>query len=257
MQRKYWLWMGICITLILFMAGCLLTPAGKFVIRVKGVVANPVDPEKVCYLDFEANPAILEGIPLPNADLLIIGDQGSQLTAKSDATGAFEFFGQAGEAYVIYAIKDNIRIKKGIGTLVNSGDSGEANYFTTSQVIIWEVANELYPGALAIKDIPFIQPTSVIVEAVKKVLANCKDAQGDPDVRALVVALVNTLFGAPEEGGGIPGGGEEGGAGGGGGAGGIPTPTPTAPPTPTPTMPPIPTMSPMPPMPTMPPCPCK
>ena len=250
MRKKYYLWLGVLSIIIFTMVGCNLAPTGKFVIQVKGVVANPVDPAKVCYLDFESNPLITEGIPLPNADLTIIGDQGSQLNSRTDATGTFEFFGQAGEAYVIYAVKDNIRVKKGITTLVTSGDTGEVNYFTTSQVIIWEVANELYPGAIGIKDIPFIQPTGAIVEAVKKVLANCEDAQGDPEVRALVEALVNTLFGAPDEGGGIeiPGGGE--------GEGGAPTPTPV--PTPTPTIPPTPTVPPiptMPPMPTMPPCP--
>lgn len=255
MKRKYWLGISAVIVSILFLAGCLVAPPGRFVIRVKGVVANPVEPDKTCYLDFETNTLITEGIPLSNANLTIIGDQGSELTAKTDTTGAFEFFGQAGEAYVIYAQKDNIRVKKGITTLVASGEVGEANYFTTSQVIIWEVANELYPGALGIKDIPFIVPTIPIVEAVKRVLANCQDAQGDPEVRALVEALVNTLFGAPEEEGGVggeeetPGGAEEG--------GGAPTPTPTPPPTPTPTPTPTPIPS-MPPMPSMPPCPgCK
>ncbi|MEN3186421.1 MAG: hypothetical protein ABDK92_07270 [Atribacterota bacterium] len=243
MKRKQWARIIVGMAFTLFIAGCFVTPAEKFVVQVKGVVANPADPEKMCYLDFETNPVIVEGIPLPNAELLINGDQGSRLSAKTDTTGAFEFFGQAGEAYVIYATKDSIRIKKGIGTLATSLDSGEANYFTTSQVIIWEVANELYPSSIAIKDIPFIQPTAPIVEAVKKVLANCEDAQGDPDVRALVVALVNTLFGAPGEGGVDITGGGEGNAG--GGEGGAPTPTPT--PTMTPTIPPSQ-------MPTMPPC---
>jgi hypothetical protein len=247
MWKRYMFGLSVFALFVFAIMGCQMTPGEKFPVKVRGVVANP---DNTCYLDFVANPDITEGLPLPNADLTIVGDQGSRLTARTDAQGVFEFWGKAGEAYVVYAQKGDIRVKKGITTLVSSSDTGEANYFTTAQVIIWEVAEELYPGALPMKDIHLIQPTDALVQAVKAVLADCKDAQGDPGVRALAEALVNTLFGAP--------GVFEGPAGGGTPA---TTPTPTAPPTPTtpptptvtPTTPPAPTGPPKPPTP--PPCP--
>lgn len=218
------LFSGIAIavlTLFLF-TGCSQGPGGKAPVAIRGVIVNP---ENTCYFDFEPNPVIVEGVPLPHAEVTILGDQGRSITAVTDSKGTFSFLGQAGEAYVLYAKKGDIRVKRGIATLVASQDIGEANYFTTAQVIIWEVANELYPGALAIKDISGIDPGDELPEAVKEVLERCQDAQKDPGVRTLAESIVTVLFGAPEEGGGVPEGGEE----------ETPTPTPTPSPTPTPT----------------------
>ncbi len=194
---------------------------GEAPVAIRGVI---VAPENTCYFDFEPNPIIVEGVPLPHAEVTILGDQGSRIAAITDSKGAFSFLGQAGEAYVLYAEKGDIRVKRGIATLVASQDVGEANYCTTAQVIIWEVANELYPEALAMEDIAGIDPGNELPEAVKEVLEKCQDAQKDPGVRALAESIVDVLFGAPEEEGGVPEGGEE----------GTPTPTPTPSPTPTP-----------------------
>lgn len=216
---------------IFFIVGCSPGPGGRAPVDIRGVVANP---DNVCYLDFDPNPVILEGLPLPNAEVTIIGDQGSLITTTTDSQGAFLFRGHSGEAYVLYAEKDSIRVKRGITTVMTSQDVGEANYFTTAQVIVWEVANELYPGALAIKDIPEIDPGDELPEAVKAVLANCGDAQGDPGVRALAESLVNVLFGAPGGEVDVPEGEGE--------PAESPTPTPTSTPEETPT--PTPTSSP-------------
>ncbi|MBC7218292.1 MAG: carboxypeptidase regulatory-like domain-containing protein [Candidatus Caldatribacterium sp.] len=231
-MKRILLGVAAVLAALFFIAGCSPGPGGKAPVDIRGVVANP---ENACYLDFDPNPVILEGLPLPNAKVTIIGDQGSLITTTTDSQGAFLFRGYSGEAYVLYAEKDSIRVKRGITTVVASQDVGEANYFTTAQVIVWEVANELYPGVIAIKDIPGINPGDELPEAVKAVLANCGDAQGDPGVRALAESLVNVLFGAPGEGTDIPGGDEP---------AGTPTPTPISTPevtpTPTPTSPPTP-----------------
>lgn len=188
---------------LVFLGGCLGT-GFRVAVTVRGTVANP-EGDTLCYIDFEENPQISEGVPLSNADLLIIGDEGAYITTETDEKGEYQFTGKTGEAYLIYAHKGNIIVKKGIATLTpNSQEAGEANYYTTSQVIIYEVAERLYPGAVEIADIPFLEPTDAIVQAVKSVLANCEDAQGDPQVIALVEALVNNLFGEPGTPGEIP-----------------------------------------------------
>ncbi|MCS7241295.1 MAG: carboxypeptidase-like regulatory domain-containing protein [Candidatus Caldatribacterium sp.] len=217
---------GSVVAIILFLfAGCSQGPGVKVPLEIRGVVVNP---EGTCYLDFEPNPAISEGLPLPNATVTIIGDQGSRVTTTTDGQGVFSFWGYAGEAYVLYAAKDAIRVKRGVAPLTVSQDVGEANSFTTAQVIIWEVANELYPGALAIKDIPTIDPGEELPEKVRAALAECQDAQKDAEVRAFAERIVNVLFGAPgvvdvPEGDTTP---SE-----------TPTPTPGETPTPTPTVP--------------------
>ena len=202
--RKWVLPLTIIFALsLVFLGGCLGT-GFRVAVTVRGMVTNP-EGDTLCYIDFEENPRISEGIPLSNADLLIIGDEGTHITTETDEKGEYQFTGKAGEAYLIYAYKGNIIVKKGIATLTpNSQEAGEANYYTTSQVIIYEVAERLYPGAVEIADIPFLEPTDAIVQAVKSVLANCEDAQGDPQVIALVEALVNNLFGEPGTPGGIP-----------------------------------------------------
>jgi hypothetical protein len=169
MWKRYVFGLSVFALFVFAIMGCQMTPGEKFPVKVRGVVANP---DNTCYLDFVANPDITEGLPLPNADLTIVGDQGSRLTARTDAQGVFEFWGKAGEAYVVYAQKGNIRVKKGITTLVSSSDTGEANYFTTAQVIIWEVAEELYPGALPMKDIHLIQPTDALVQAARVLISS-------------------------------------------------------------------------------------
>lgn len=209
-MKKIFPGVSVVVVALFLIAGCSPGPGVKVPLEIRGVAVNP---ENTCYLDFEPNPAISEGLPLPNAEVTIIGDQGSRITTVTDGKGAFSFWGYSGEAYVFYAAKGNIRVKRGIAALSSSQEVGEANYFTTAQVIIWEVANELYPGALAIKDIPGIDPGDELPEAVKAVLAACQDAQGDPGVRALAERIVNVLFGAPgvagtpgEGGGLVPGG---------------------------------------------------
>jgi len=246
---------------LVFLGGCLGT-GFRVAVVVRGVVANP-EGDTLCYIDFEENPQISEGVPLSNADLLIIGDEGTRITTETDEKGEYRFTGKAGEAYVIYAYKGNIIVKKGIATLTpNSQEAGEANYYTTSQVIIYEVAERLYPGAVEIADIPFLEPTDEIVQAVKNVLANCEDAQGDPQVIALVEALVNNLFGEP----GTPGippvvtNGENGGENGGNGetpgnGEEEPPEPPEVPEVPSPPSPPSPPPPPSPPVPSFPDCP--
>ncbi len=235
-MKRILLSMSVVAVLLFLIVGCSPGPGGRFPLEIRGVVVNP---ENTCYLDFEPNPDIPEGLPLPNAEVTIIGDQGGRITTVTDSKGAFSFWGYSGEAYVLYALKDGIRVKRGIAALTTSQDVGEANYFTTAQVIIWEVANELYPGALVIKDIPGINPGDELPELVKAVLAECRDAQGDPEVRALAERIVNVLFGAPGEAEGAPEGDE------------TPTPTPGE----TPTSPPPVTPSPSPCCPGSPPTP--
>jgi hypothetical protein len=105
-------------------------------------------------------------------------------------------------------------VKKGI--IVESGktnDAGEANYYTTAQVIVYEVAKQLYPGLVKCSDIPNFDLTRYpeFVEAVRRVLARCEDAQKDGFVLQWARRIAAAYFGAPGGGGGVVAGGGGGG----------------------------------------------
>ena len=185
--------MLVLVTAVIFLVSACMPQApigdpGR--LRISGVA---VTPPRECFLDFDMNPDITEGLPLPNALVLIEGDMGSELETTTDMMGRFEFSGVPGEAYLVYVNLGDIWVKKAVVDAVG----GEANFYTTSQVIIFEVAQRLFPGELEIRDIPGLEPTDELVEAVQAVLADCRDAQVDPGVLAIAEDLVNTMFRGP------------------------------------------------------------
>ena len=206
-------------------------------VTITGRVATP---SGSCFSDACDNPSITDGKPLPLATALFYGGDSGQLKIQGETgcDGSFEV--NAGEegSYVLYAVRNTsegkyVVVKKGING--SSGDVGEANAYTTSQVIIWERANALYgenftpfdaswyaqyswgwsfdPAKLVlpVSEIPNLQPTAQLYNAVEKALSECRDPQGDSDVIYYANQIADATFGAP-------GGGAGGGGGGGGGA---------------------------------------
>jgi uncharacterized repeat protein (TIGR02543 family) len=199
-RKKLWLLILTTVILTSFISGCIGggqfgAPSADSTVTIKGVV---VAPDNDCFTDTCSNPSIVEGEPLPNADIILQGDTHT-LTGKTDCAGNYQISGLTDEGYILYANRGEVWIKKALSPV--TGDGGEANYITTAQVILWEVIENTNPGAIAIKDIPTAIPFDAIpqefIDAVKAALADCRDAQKDPTCLALAKNIAVANFGAP------------------------------------------------------------
>jgi uncharacterized repeat protein (TIGR02543 family) len=199
-RKKLWFLVLSVIILVSFISGCIGggqfgAPSADSTVTIKGVV---VAPDNDCFTDTCSNPSIVEGEPLPNADIILQGDTHT-LTGKTDCAGNYQISGLTDEGYILYANRGEVWIKKALSPV--TGDGGEANYITTAQVILWEVIENTNPGAIAIKDIPTAIPFDAIpqefIDAVKAALADCRDAQKDPTCLALAKDIAVANFGAP------------------------------------------------------------
>jgi hypothetical protein len=200
-RKKLWLLILTTVILTSFISGCIGggqfgAPSADSTVTIKGVV---VAPDNDCFTDTCSNPSIIEGEPLPNADIILKGNNGQTLTGKTDCAGNYQISGLTDDGYILYANRGEVWIKKALSPV--TGDGGEANYITTAQVILWEVIENTNPGAIAIKDIPTAIPFDAIpqefIDAVKAALADCRDAQQDPTVINIAKSYVNANFGAP------------------------------------------------------------
>ena len=189
------------ITMVSFVSGCIGggqfgAPTTDSKVTIKGVVALP---ENTCFIGVCQNPAIQYEVPFPEASIVLVDENGQELDGQTNCAGEYQISGLSGDGYVLYATRGDVRVKKAIAPVTDDG--GEANYFTTAQVIIWEVVNAENPGAIKIKDIPTAIPLNIIPEdifqVVKVALANCKDAQKDQDVIRLVKDFAAANFGTP------------------------------------------------------------
>ncbi|WP_367354611.1 PKD domain-containing protein [Atribacter sp.] len=199
-RKKLWLLILTTVILTSFISGCIGggqfgAPSTGGSVTIKGIV---VAPENNCFTDACSNPSIIEGEPLPNADIILQGDTHT-LTGKTDCAGNYQISGLTDDGYILYANRGEVWIKKALSPV--TGDGGEANYITTAQVILWEVIENTNPGAIAIKDIPTAIPFDAIpqefIDAVKAALADCRDAQKDPTCLALAKDIAVANFGAP------------------------------------------------------------
>lgn len=230
MLRKQYLFILVSlIMLVTFLSGCIggqfgSPSATKGDTVIKGRV---VMPENNCYTGACDNPAITEGEPLPNANVILVGSSGKNLYTTTDCKGEYSISGAEDSCYILYAnIQDTeMWVKKGIYPVEQDkiNDAGEANYYTTAQVIIYEVAKQLFGDAVTCDIIGDLIPTEALLDAVKEALVDCRDAQQDGDVRKLATLVAKSIFGSPSGGGG------------GGGTTIIVGPTPTINPSPTPT----------------------
>ncbi len=193
---------------LLFLAGCMQqgaqfgAPGG---VSIQGKVAVP---DADCVVSSCTNPQVSSGSePAPEAKVSLMGENGNNLVTYTNQCGEYEVSGAQDSCYILYAkVKENMWVKQGIIPEGSSYNAGEANAYTTAQVIIYEVAKQLYPGQVKCSDIPGFVPTPELVQAVENVLKECRDAQQDATVSRLASGIVRNLFGAPG-GGGVPGGG--------------------------------------------------
>lgn len=202
-KKSLWVLIFSSIILVTMVTGCI--GGGQFgapsketslISAIKGIV---VAPNGGCFVDICNNPLVTDGDPLPNANIILKGNNGQTITGKTDCAGNYEITGLTDEAYLLYANRGDVWIKKAISPI--TGDGGQANYKTTAQVILWEVIESLVPGSISMKDIPSAIPIENIpqdlINAVKTALVSCRDAQKDSEVIKLAKKFAFANFGAP------------------------------------------------------------
>ncbi|MCS7242921.1 hypothetical protein [Candidatus Caldatribacterium sp.] len=138
-------------------------------------------------------------VPVPQAQVILYGENGGLLFTQTDICGAYEIAGARSTCYILYAQVPggSARVKKGF-TLASGGvnDVGEVNVYTTAQVIIYEVAVEMYgKGVVRCSDIPNFIPTPALLEAVRSALVFCRDPQKDCTV-LILASIATSYFGA-------------------------------------------------------------
>jgi hypothetical protein len=246
---------AVIVVLAFVVTGCLPTGNSFQKSTIQDFVNGRAVLPKVCFIDGEINPDILDGVAFPLATSLLYGGNSGVLNqqGETDKSGRFVLTKGNENSYVLYVIREYpnlgtnnfVVVKKGINQSILMGDDvGEVNYYTTAQVIIWEQVNDLLVESfnpfdarnlpwsfiandlvLPVSDIPNLIPTNQLLNLVKVALENCRDPQGDPQVIAEARRIARNDFGSP----------------GGSSSGTVVIPTPFIAPTPNPTPNPTPT----------------
>jgi len=246
---------AVIVVLAFVVTGCLPTGNSFQKSTTQDFVNGRAVLPKVCFIDGEINPDILDGVAFPLATSLLYGGNSGVLNqqGETDKSGRFVLTKGNENSYVLYVIREYpnlgtnnfVVVKKGINQSILMGDDvGEVNYYTTAQVIIWEQVNDLLVESfnpfdarnlpwsfiandlvLPVSDIPNLIPTNQLLNLVKVALENCRDPQGDPQVIAEARRIARNDFGSP----------------GGSSSGTVVIPTPFIAPTPNPTPNPTPT----------------
>jgi len=238
MNRKNLLLLAVIIAgTLAIMAGCTSPQFGAPGTTGAAITGRVATPES-CFSDACDNPFITEGKPLPGATALFYGGDSGKLKieGETECDGAFEVNTTGEGSYVLYVVREYpeglgkyVVVKKGVNN--PRGDVGEANAYTTSQVIIWERANALYgedfvpfdaswyaqydwkwsfaPAKLVlpVSEIPNLEPSTQLYNAVEKALSECRDPQEDNRVIHFADQIADATFGAPGGGGAAGGGG--------------------------------------------------
>ncbi len=238
MNRKNLLLLAVIIAgTLAIMAGCTSPQFGAPGTTGTAITGRVATPES-CFSDACDNPSITEGKPLPGATALFYGGDSGKLKIEGETgcDGAFEVNTTGEGSYVLYVVREYpegsgkyVVVKKGVNN--PRGDIGEANAYTTSQVIIWERANALYgedftpfdaswyaqydwkwsfaPAKLVlpVSEIPNLEPSTQLLAAVEEALSECRDPQEDDKVIFFADQIADATFGAPAGGGAAGGGG--------------------------------------------------
>jgi len=181
----FWVTMSL---LIFFISGC--CPVAIYgspgdTASCKGTIILPV----AC-MDEDSKNA-----PMAFASVTLYGDKGDIVQTKTDQNGEWAAHYLISSYYLLEAIRENIVVKQVIG--IQSGkmnDAGVANAYTTSQVMIYEVANELFKNALYLREVPDLVIPDKLVEAVENDYRECRDPFDDINIHNIVENLVRHQF---------------------------------------------------------------
>jgi len=136
----------------------------------------------------------------------LVGSNGDIISTTTDCSGAYTVNNAIDTLYILTARREKVVVKQAItvtpGTVNNVG---EANLYTTAQVLLYEKAIKLYPGNVSIADAQNFVPTNELLNTMKGIYAECEDVTCSQCLDTLLYRLVRQLFGSPTVSGEIGG----------------------------------------------------
>ncbi|WP_369019120.1 hypothetical protein QBE54_04290 [Thermatribacter velox] len=134
------------------------------------------------------------------AKVHIENEYGQVYLLEANSRGEFQLEDFSGEAALIYAEKGGMALAASLYPLSSEAVQNfvELNAYTTAQVAVYEVAKELYPQAVFIRDIPnFLVPES-LVSLVAEEIAHCANPLHSARVREKALEIIDVWFGSAQ-----------------------------------------------------------
>ena len=181
----FWVTMSI---LIFFISGC--CPVVSY-----GSPGDTASCEGTIMLPAACMDKDSKNAPLAFASVTLYGDKGDIVQTETDQNGEWAAHGLISSYYLLEAVRENIVVKQVIG--IQSGkmnEAGVANAYTTSQVMVYEVANELFKNALYLREVPDLVIPDKLVVAVENDYCKCQNPFNDVTIHNMVENLVRHQF---------------------------------------------------------------
>jgi len=185
----------ILFSVVMFVTSCTTINYDKGRNNIKGQILIP---NNACYICACPDLCSGEEIPLSNAAVTITSESGQIINSTANGCGYYEVSIEVDHGYLLNATVANMVVKQYFYVnLLGTNGLYIANAYTTAQVIMFEVAGQLYPGWLKLSDIPSLVPNEELLLAVKAVFANCSNPSLNPEVLALAKNLIIALKETP------------------------------------------------------------
>ena len=181
---------GTIVLMILLLSGCMFPDQSKLEknIPCTGLVMIPSS------LD---NHDGLKVKPFAAAGVILFGSEGDVISTETNQEGKWVAYNLKSPYYLLEAEKDGVIIKKVFPFQLlgeNNANVGEANAYTSCQVMIYEIANQYYENALYLREVPDLVIPENLVKAVEKVYREDRNPFNDPLIISMVEDLVLHQF---------------------------------------------------------------
>ena len=181
---------GTIVLMILLLSGCMFPDQSKLEknIPCTGLVMIPSS------LD---NHDGLKVKPFAAADVILFGSEGDVISTETNQEGKWVAYNLKSPYYLLEAEKDGVIIKKVFPFQLlgeNNANVGEANAYTSCQVMIYEIANQYYENALYLREVPDLVIPENLVKVVEKVYREDRNPFNDPLIISMVEDLVLHQF---------------------------------------------------------------
>jgi hypothetical protein len=135
--------------------------------------------------------------PFAAAGVILFGSEGDVISTETNQEGAWVAYNLKSPYYLLEAEKEGVIIKKVFPFQLlgeSSVNVGEANAYTSCQVMVYEIANQYYENALYFREVPDLVIPENLIKAVEKVYREDRNPFDDPFIVSMVEDLVLHQF---------------------------------------------------------------
>ena len=182
---------GTIVLMILLLSGCCMFPDQSKLeknIPCSGLVMIPSS------LDNHDGSKIK---PFAAASVILFGSEGDIISTGTNQEGMWVAYNLKSPYYLLEAEKEGVIIKKVFPFQLlgeSSVNVGEANAYSSCQVMVYEIANQYYENALYLREVPDLVIPENLVKAVEKVYREDRNPFNDPLIISMVEDLVLHQF---------------------------------------------------------------